>query len=145
MAKIKSRINKYGLKGLVKHLAKKAVWTWEDGTYYISHHIENPIHRNILHDYALNSGEKHFVFYGYSCAFQLFMILMMIFSAYKGLKNPKLDFTTLLRIIVFGAFIFFLVWETRSRYLYNLTPLFIILSVDGLCYISSHLPLSTSH
>lgn len=132
IAKIKSRINKYGLKGLVKHLAKKAVWTWEDGTYYISHHIENPIHQNILHDYALNSGKKHFVFYGYSCAFQLFMILMMIFSAYKGLKNPKLNFTTLLRIIVFGAFIFFLVWETRSRYLYNLTPIFIILSAEGM-------------
>lgn len=143
--KIKSRIKKYGVKGLGKHLVKKAVWTWEDGTYYISHHIENPIHKNKLHSYVLNSGSKHFIFYEYSCAFQLFMIFMMIISAYKGFKNPKLNFTALLRLIVFGAFIFFLIWETRSRYLYNLTPLFIILSVDGLCYISSHLPLTTSH
>lgn len=136
LTKIGKRIKSYGLKGFVNHLVKKAVWTWEDGTYFISHHIENPVHKNKLHDYVLKDGKKHFIFYEYSCAFQLFMILMMIFSAVKSYKNPELNFTTLLRLIVFGAFIFFLIWETRSRYLYNFTPLFLILSVDGISYIN---------
>lgn len=137
--KIKRRINKYGLKGTIRHLAKKAVWTWEDGTYYISHHIENPIHKNRLHDYVLQNGNSHFIFYEYSCAFQLFIILMMIISAVKAFFNPRLNFTSLLRIIVFGVFLFFLIWETRSRYLYNFTPLFIMLAVDGLFGLSGFL------
>lgn len=133
--KIKHRIEKFGLNGMIKHLGKKAVWTWQDGTYYISHHIEKPLHKNFLHDFVLKNGPNHFIFYAYSCAFQLFLILMMIISSFKAIRNPKPDFMTLLRLIVFGAFLFFLMWETRSRYLYNLTPLFIILSVDGLSYI----------
>jgi 4-amino-4-deoxy-L-arabinose transferase-like glycosyltransferase len=132
MEMIKRRIGKYGVKGTVKHLVKKAVWTWEDGTYYISHHISNPIHKNKLHSYVLQNGSKHFIFYEYSCAFQLFIILMMILSAVKSFKNPELNFNSLIRLIIFGAFIFFLIWETRSRYLYNFTPLFILLTVDGL-------------
>ena len=132
--KIKNRVDEFGVKGMIKHLAKKAIWTWKDGTYYISHHIENPLHKNILHDYILINGPNSFIFFAYSCAFQLFLILMMTISAFKAIKNPKLNFMTLLRLIVFGAFLFFLVWETRSRYLYNMTPLFIILSIDGLSY-----------
>ena len=132
LKKIGKRINKYKAKGFVKHLIKKSVWTWEDGTYYISHHIENPVHKNKLHSYVLRDGEMHFVFYEYSCAFQLFLILMMIISAVKSFNRPKLDFSAFLRLVVFGAFLFFLIWETRSRYLYNFTPLFLILAVDGL-------------
>ena len=133
--KIKHRLEKFGVNGTIKHLAKKSVWTWQDGTYYISHHIEKPLHKNILHDFVLKNGPNHFIFYAYSCAFQLYLILMMIISSFKAIRNPKPDFMTLLRLIVFGAFLFFLIWETRSRYLYNFTPLFIILSVDGLSYI----------
>lgn len=136
--KIKSRIKKFGGSGIIKHLGKKAIWTWEDGTYYISHHIENPLRTNFLHSVVLQHGKKHFVFYAYSCAFQLFIILMMIVSSFKAIRNPKPDFMTLFRIIVFGAFLFFLIWETRSRYLYNLTPLFLILAVDGLSYIGDN-------
>lgn len=133
--KIGKRISDYGAKGFIKHLVKKSVWTWEDGTYFISHHIENPVHKNELHEYVLKDGRRHFVFYEYSCAFQLFVILMMIFSAVKSYKNPALNFSALMRLIVFGAFLFFLIWETRSRYLYNFTPLFLILSVDGLSFL----------
>lgn len=139
LKRINSRIEEYGGKGMLSHLGRKAVWTWEDGTYYISHHIENAIHKNTLHSYVLQDGENHFGFYAYSCAFQLFLILMMIVSAFKAVKNPEPNFMTFLRIAVFGAFLFFLVWETRSRYLYNLTPLFIILATDGLGYIGDYL------
>ncbi len=134
LKRINRRIEKYGGRGMIKHLVKKAVWTWEDGTYYISHHIENALHKNTFHKYVLQDGERHFVFYAYSCAFQLFLILMMTVSAFKAIKNPEPGFMTLIRITVFGAFLFFLVWETRSRYLFNLTPLFILLAVDGISF-----------
>lgn len=134
---IKNRIEDLGFSGLVTHIANKTKWTWEDGTYFISHHIEKPIRKNILHEFILEQGKYHLVFYIYSCAFQLILIFLMCVSIFKGCIKPEINLLTFLKGIVFAAFIFFIIWETRSRYLYNLTPIFILLSVDGMSYIVS--------
>ncbi len=44
----------------------------------------------------------------------------------------------LLALSVFGLFFFLLIWETRSRYLVNFTPVFLLLAQNGLAQI--HLP-----
>ena len=38
----------------------------------------------------------------------------------------------LLQLSVFGIFAFLLFWETRSRYLVNFVPVFILLGIDVL-------------
>ncbi len=129
---IKNRVEEYGVGGLISHTAKKAVWIWEDGTYFISHHIEKPIERNSLHSLVLKEGKYRDVFNIYSCGFQLFLIFMMMLSALKGCIKPKVDKTILLKGLLFSIFIFLLIWEARSRYLYNFTPVFILLATDGL-------------
>ena len=122
-----------GVDDMLTHLERKAVWTWEDGTYYIAHHIENPLYgRNILHEFVLNDGKYHFQYYAYCCGYQLFLLAMMTLSAFRALIRRKVDELVILRGVVFAIFLFLLVWETRSRYLYNFTPAFIILAVDGL-------------
>lgn len=135
---IKSRLKKMGVKGLITHTAKKAVWTWEDGTYFISHHIEKARNENVLHEFVLNKGIHHFIFYAYSCGFQLFILFMMIMSSVKAYKRRELNMMTLIRGLVFGIFVFLLIWETRSRYLYNFTPFFLILAADGLDMFSQY-------
>lgn len=132
IAEIKKRISDYGVIGMAAHCLEKAVWTWEDGTYYISHHIEKPVKKNALHSIVLKNGEYYWLFDAYSCGFQLFLMLMMLISLTKGIRKPRIDITVFLKGIVFAAMLFFLIWETRSRYLYNFTPIFIILSVEGL-------------
>lgn len=129
---IKSRIKEMGPNGMLEHLTAKAVWTWEDGTYYISHHIEKPVKKNILHSFVLDKGEHHLIFYVYSCAFQLFLMFMIIVTIIKDCVKNEININTLFKGIVFAIFIFLLIWETRSRYLYNFTPIFILLSVSGL-------------
>ena len=129
---IENRIEEYGTVGLISHTAKKAVWIWEDGTYFISHHIEKPVERNGIHSFVLTEGDNHYIFNIYSCGFQLFLIFMMILSAFKGCIKPKVDKTILLKGLLFSILIFLLIWEARSRYLYNFTPVFILLAVDGL-------------
>ena len=37
-----------------------------------------------------------------------------------------------MQIALFGLFLFLLIWETRSRYLVNFAPVFILLSIDGI-------------
>ena len=129
---IKNRVKEYGITGIVQHSVDKNVWMWEDGTYFISHHIENPVNWNPLHSLVLEKGRFHDVFYIYSCGFQLFLIFMMILSIFKGCIKPKVDKTILLKGLLFSIFIFLMIWEARSRYLYNFTPVFILLAIDGL-------------
>lgn len=134
---IKKRIESFGADGLTEHIFNKAVWTWEDGTYYISHHIEDCKRENILHSFVLTDGKNHLYFFIYSNGFQLLLIFLILMSILKGCIKPDVNILTLLKGIIFAAFIFFLIWETRSRYLYNFTPLFILLAVDGLDFITS--------
>ncbi|MCH5299715.1 MAG: glycosyltransferase family 39 protein [Ruminococcus sp.] len=133
---IKNRLTNYGIVGLAKHIAYKSVWTWEDGTYYISNHIKNPIRENFLHSIVIDKNEYQPIFFVYSSGFQLFLIFMICMSVLKGCIKPEINFQTFLRGIVFAVFIFFIIWETRSRYLYNFTPIFILLAVDGLDFFT---------
>lgn len=129
---IKERVKKYKIDGLYEHMVKKAVWTWQDGTYYISYHNQKPKNDNILMDFLHINGKHNKAFQNYSSALQMFILLMICISALKTLVKPKVDEMLLLKGIVFSAFLFFLLWETRSRYLFNMTPLFILLMVDGM-------------
>lgn len=136
---IKDRIKDYGVCGLAEHTVKKAVWIWQDGTYFISHHIAKPLRENVLHSFVLDGHKRQPIFFVYSCGFQLFLMFMICMSILKGCINPKVNIQTLFKGIVFASFIFFILWEARSRYLYNFTPFFLLLSVDGLDFVSKKL------
>lgn len=138
-SRIEQRNNRTnGVDDMLTHLDIKSVWTWEDGTYFISHHIDQPRNgRNFLHELVLNDGANHMVLYAYCCGFQLFLILMMALSAFRCIVKPSVDEYVLMRGVVFAIFVFLLIWETRSRYLYNFTPAFIMLAVDGLDTVKS--------
>lgn len=129
---IMERLKDYNADGLYGHMIKKAVWTWQDGTYYISYHNKKPKNDNILMDFLRIDGDFNKIFQNYSSAVQLFILLMICVSAIKTVVKPKIDEMLLIKGIVFAAFVFFLLWETRSRYLFNITPMFIILMVDGM-------------
>lgn len=136
---IKDRIKDYGVCGLAKHTVKKAVWIWQDGTYFISHHIKKCLRENVLHSFILDGHKGQPIFFVYSCGFQLFLMFMICMSVLKGCINPKVNIQTLFKGIVFASFVFFILWESRSRYLYNFAPIFLLLSVDGLDFVSKKL------
>lgn len=130
---IKSRLSEYGLIGLAKHLIIKANFTWSDGTYWISHHIYEPYNGyNFLHSFFLMDGSCYPIFSSISAAMQILMLIMICVSLFSCIKKPKFDYITLLHIIIFGVYLFFLIWETRSRYIFNFTPIFIIVWANGI-------------
>lgn len=124
---IKERISDYGVFGVVKHLAKKIGYTWDDGTYFITRYLKHG-DGNALRSFVTKSP----IFYLYASAYQAMLLVMMFLSYAKGARQNKRDAITLVRIIIFGVFLFFLIWEARSRYLVNFTPLFIIAAVFGI-------------
>ena len=136
---IKKRISSMGFDGMVKHLYRKLIYTWSDGTYYIQHHLNrldidgNRIEdENILFEFVLNDGEHYEAFRTYSSVYHMCMLIGICLSGYFYLKKIRPDKLTLIHGTIFGVILFFSVWETRSRYLYNFTPLFIITAVDGI-------------
>ena len=119
---------------LVRHFAVKAVWMWGDGTYFIPGHITDYVNRSYLHDFVLRDGRYYYIYFGYSNAYQLVLLLMMVMSLLKGVIKPKIDLMLVIKGSVFALFLFLLIWEGRSRYLFNMTPLFILMMTDGISY-----------
>lgn len=137
---ISSRISEYGIFGLIHHLAIKANFTWGDGTYWISRHIYSPYNgHNFLHEFFLKNGSYYTVFNSISSGMQILMLIMICVSLFSCIKRPRFDYITLMHIITFGVYLFFLIWETRSRYIFNFTPIFIIIWANGIITILNKL------
>lgn len=145
---IGKRLEEMGLIGLAEHLYEKIIFTWDDGTYWISNHINskdekgNEIeNRNILFEFVLKDGKYHNVFYIYSNSLHMCMLMLIVTSAFLSAKKRKITNMTLIHGIIFGVVLFFMIWETRSRYLFNFTPLFILAAVNGLISLWDNLKL----
>ena len=126
---IDKRLKNYGFFGYMDYLTKKAVNAWGDGSYYAP--IALTINKNVNHDTEvqkfLTSQNNNVIFYfeeGVQVAF-LFILCFSGFYCYK-----KKDKETLVEhMSIFLLLLFLLVWENRSRYLYNYIPIFIIIIV----------------
>ena len=64
----------------------------------------------------------------YTQGVQYSVLLVFIFSSIMKFKNNK-DFDYL-KLTLIGLFIFFLMWENRSRYIFNYIPVFIVVIID---------------
>lgn len=129
--KIKERIQDYGIGGMFVHLAKKISYTWGDGSYFISRYVKKG-EDNFLRRFVVKSN----AFKLYFCSYH-FVILGMIFLSFIfGMISKQSSKDILLRIIICGIFIFFVIWEARSRYLVNFSPLFIIVAASTIKQLS---------
>ncbi len=124
---LKKRLNEKGLIGNLKFNIEKISHTWTDGTYYSLNKLRRvPVHpENYQH---LIDGKSGKLLLGYARVQHLLLLagLLLIFKYRK-----EHEFLTFAMLAVVGFFLFFLIWETRSRYLVSLTPLLIILSCIG--------------
>ncbi len=125
------RVNEMGFFGMAVHLGKKAVWTYMDGTYYVANYLQNPQQRTPLQDFVLYNGKYRFGFFSYSFGYQMFLMAMIAYSGLCARRKGETGMTTLFRIAIFGMVLFFLIWETNSRYPFNFTPLYMLLATEG--------------
>lgn len=121
---IKNRISQYGVMGMVKHIAKKVSYTWGDGTYFSTYYLKKTHGGNALKNFiAYSDGYKW-----YCSAFQCMLLIMLLFSFISGACAKEQGSELLLKLLVCGVYFFFIIWEARSRYLVNFSPIFIMLS-----------------
>lgn len=137
---IKHRLQTYKTEGYIKFLTRKSTWIWGEGTYWAPAKLSYPHVRNsILHQWFLSDGYYFLIYAYYSQVFQVSLLFLICVSLYSTIrKGHKADFNFVLHLCIFGTYVFFLLWEARSRYLLNLTPVFLLIGTDGLHELWKH-------
>lgn len=130
--KIKQRIVNFGTLGELSEFEfGKAADTWFDGQYMQNEHIAWGIKKGGIYDGLITGRKYNNLFKIY---IQLFTFTMHVFAAAGALlsiKRPKADGAMFLRLIMLGVLFFFMLWESKSRYLLNFTPVFMLAAICG--------------
>lgn len=131
---IVQRLKEYGVGGMLEHLTKKAGFTFGDGTYFISVQLSRqPLKETAISPYFLLGSEKVEYFYIAADAYQALILLSLLAGLVLDfIKKKGFGLTTLLYVALFGLALFLMIWETRSRYLLNFTPIMLILMGNAL-------------
>ena len=127
------RVNKMGLLKYGEFLTRKGVNIWTDG-YYFAHRklsLEPKNSNNKLRDIMYNNETSKYLLINFTQGVQYAFILIMLFGIVKRIKNRYERFDYLL-LTILGLFVFFLLWEARSRYIFNYIPIFIIIIIESI-------------
>ncbi|MDH6374512.1 hypothetical protein M2444_006370 [Paenibacillus sp. PastF-3] len=144
---ISNKFSEASLSDLVKMYYKKLVWTWTEGTYQMERY-------GLGNDgSSSNGGRMGFVMdrYSYTNAAtdlfkadsnyrsgMLWLLYVLNFLMYVsifvrligGIRVKRFEETSLI-LVVLGFIGFYLLWEIKSRYIYPVYPLLIVLSYMG--------------
>lgn len=131
LAETKKRIIEKGWRGNVLYSTEKIAHTWTDGTYYSLNKIKRyPVYPQNFE--RLTNGTSGLLLQGFARIQHLLILFGLLFAL---LLKPKGDFITFIMLSIIGFFLFFILWEARSRYILSVTPLFILMcSYVYTCY-----------
>lgn len=99
-----------------------------DGTFGMTEMLDDkPVRENVISSFVLG-GRPHYKLYQTLCT-GVFMahVLIAAFGALRDIRCHDLR-TALPCVALFGAMLFLMLWEARSRYLWGYVPVFLLLS-----------------
>lgn len=139
---IAARLKAYGPAGLLDHIRRKLAYTWADGTYFGSYKLSiDPIRPGPLQAWVTSEGDHWPVFRCLANAQQLILCAGAAIAAVAAARHRSLcGLSWVCLTSLLGAGLFFLVWETRSRYLVNLLPLLLLEASRGIRSVCAALP-----
>ncbi len=131
---IRKRLGEYGVVGMGCHLKAKLLFTWGDSVYFAPEKLKrDPLQESPLHPWVLYDGANYGRTYRYCSAVHWLLLMGVLLSVIRNfLEKGEGREAQAMQIALFGLFLFLLIWETRSRYLVNFVPVFILLSIDGI-------------
>lgn len=160
LAETKNRFNHLlETNSLLDFYLNKTALMWEDGSLFIPGLLRLAVHKNLIHEFILMNG-KFFTFYIYYTEItHIFALLLVFISPFFILKyrrktrnnqtppQPAYPLPYLFALIaLIGYFLFFLIWESSSRYMFQFFPILTIVIYYTLEYIVSNIlsPTATS-
>ncbi len=132
---IKERLLEYGLYGYLSFLKHKFIYVWTDPTFYVLNKIgwDTINKESIPYDLVLNYDYgKNTLFLTYMDGFYIILLLCILIGIIYNIFNKDDSVNKVLIMSIIGITIFLLIWEARSRYLYNFLPILCLLAVIGI-------------
>lgn len=137
LVQIRQRIADYGFWGYLEFLNRKQQLNFGSGIYGVPEMIDdNPLRPNALHQFVLD-GERYFDYFkivaqGHHVLLFLLIIWGMWYDAVTRNRQAVTIFAA--RTAVLGIYLFLLLWEANSRYVFNFIPLFVICAAYSFPY-----------
>ncbi len=145
---IKSRIeNHINNNTLFKHFSDKIVYVWGDGTFFAPEKLSRGARKNYKFKKYIINNDKNQVFKTFAQCQLIFMLIFIIIgSIFRNyLNETKRNLQLILNISIFGIFIFFLIWEARSRYIVNFIPILLLSSFLGIESLINYFKIRKEH
>ena len=136
---IKERLKNFGVQGYIKFLNNKIKGqTWGSGTYDFESILNSyNVDSNIAHQFLLSNGDYYRKVYYYCQVYHFSMLICIIISIIYTIKDgEKNNILNISKMSILGLMMFLLIWETRSRYMLNFIPVYILVFVSGINYFS---------
>ena len=129
---IKRTLKEYKVSGLLAHEIDKLPVTWANGSSrYYNFLSQDRNTNNSLNKWVI--GDKKDLV-AISCnAYRLLIVLFAIFGTFVIIRNKKYDKLFLVTLTLFGAMLFYLLWESKDVYSYPFLSLLGFISCLGLC------------
>ncbi len=132
--RFKMRIKNMRLKGIAKHIVKKILTNYNDGTfaygkegefYLEDYKTGNKQLREILGNIYKEQGEYYWLF---RQIMQILWITILFFNIFSYSKDENI---IVLQLCIIGLTLFEVFFEARARYLFAYAPIYIILAFIG--------------
>ena len=135
---IKKTAQERGVTGFAELYSNKMSDTWNDGSYFVFDKLSRePINDgSAVYDFVMNKHQSVFRYLMDVVALSRTVLLFVMAIVVR----KKRDWSAALKMALIGVMLFFLVWETRSRYILNFLPLFSVLWVYGVDVLAKNLP-----
>lgn len=126
------RIMSYGFIGYPGHLVNKLIWAGSDGTFFYGleggFHIEEQSPQHTLRGWLQNGFYIETSFYQnwFSSWMQGVWMMICIMGIFSIFQRPKTIYSSISKLSILGLFMFLLLFENRSRYLFLYLPVLLI-------------------
>jgi len=126
---VKQRLKDYGVQGYLLFLNKKQQHNFGSGHYGVHYLIDdNPLRRGWLHEYATEDGQHFETFRAVTQGYHVFLFTLIILGALydTSARNTSATQQLVIRLSIFGIYLFLLLWEANARLVLHFMPMFIL-------------------
>jgi hypothetical protein len=146
-ASISNKLSGATVGELAEMYYKKLIWTWTEGTYQVErygigndgtsvaggrggfvmdHYSYTTFATDLLQGDSSNRSGLLWILYVQNFLMYVFILIRLI----GGIRTKRVEETSLI-LVILGFIGFYLLWEIKSRYIYPVYPLLIVLSYMG--------------
>lgn len=116
----------------VKFYLNKINFVWGDGTYFSSNKlVQGSYEKNFFHEFVTSQGKYYKYYHIFVQTIHFSMLILITISSFIAIFKED-EVNLICRISIFGLLLFFILWEARSRYIFNYIFILVIAMISTL-------------